>query len=220
MAKRWFTSDFHLGMDGLMRLEKWPFKSIEKHDNALLISCKQRARPEDTIIHIGDLACYKQDLHQGINASRGITVNPMNLIKDIPANFVNIRGNHDNSNRVKSVADSMQTHLGKRFPQVTIGHYPSYDKRSHEYIRDGWINICGHVHSKWKHCLDMDKKVLNINVGCMAWNFRIISEDELIQYINKVLAHKPDEIFRCKTVEGKLTFFGNPKLNLKKEENK
>jgi calcineurin-like phosphoesterase family protein len=217
MAKRWFTSDFHLGFSKLLEIEKWPFKTIEKHDNALLISCRQRASAEDTIVHVGDLASYGMDRHQGLD-SKGLDVSPMRLIKDIPANFVNIRGNHDNSNKVKSVADSMQTHLGKRFPQVTVGHYPSYDRRSEGYVRSGWINVCGHVHSAWKHCLDLDRKILNINAGCMVWNFKIVSEDELIQYINRVLSHRPDEIFRCKSVGGKTVFFGDKRLCEKKKE--
>ena len=39
MAKRFYTSDFHLGFSGLLEIEKWPFKSIEKHDQALIRSC-------------------------------------------------------------------------------------------------------------------------------------------------------------------------------------
>lgn len=192
-----------------MQIEHWPFKTIEKHDAALLRSCQQRAKPDDIIIHVGDLASYGKDRHADLN-SNGLIVNPMHLIKDIPAIFINIKGNHDNSNRVKSTADSLQIHLGKRYPNVTVGHYPSYDTRSKFYIKNGWINICGHVHSKWKYCLDLDKQVLNINVGCMVWRYQIVSEDELIAYIGQILLHKPDELYRCRRVGGKLEFRGDP----------
>ena len=215
MAKRFFTSDFHLGFTALLDIEKWPFKSIEKHDQALIRSCRDRAKPEDVIIHVGDLASVGIDRHDGLN-SKGLDVKPSEMLSDIKATFVNIRGNHDSSNKVKSLCDCMRTRLGKRYPNVSISHYPSYDHRAVNQFIDGDIHICGHVHNKWKYCLDLDHSVLNINVGCMAWRFQIISEDELIQYITKVLIHKPNQLHRCKTIDKKLVFF---KENIKKENN-
>lgn len=210
MAKRWFSSDFHLGFSALLKIEKWPFPSIEKHDAALLRSCAERAKQTDTIIHVGDLASYGQDNHNGIN-SKGLNINPMVMISSINAMFINIRGNHDQSNKVKSVCDSMRTTLGKRFLSVSISHFPTYDKRCAGHFRNGDIHICGHVHDKWKHCIDLDHKCLNINVGCMVWGWKIISEEELIQYISELLTHKPDDLYRCKvSAGGRAEFFGEP----------
>jgi calcineurin-like phosphoesterase family protein len=81
----------------------------------------------------------------------------------------------------------MRIHLGKRFPCVSVSHYPSTDSHSFGQWLPGDIHICGHVHKKWKHFLDVKNKVLNINVGVDVWNFQIISEDELIKYIDKIL---------------------------------
>ena len=210
MAKRFYTSDFHLGFSGLLEIEKWPFKSIEKHDQALIRSCRERAKPEDTIIHVGDLASVGMDRHNGLD-SRGLDVKPAELLSGIEATFVNIRGNHDVSNKVKSLCDCMRTSLGKRYPNVSVSHYPSYDRRARGQYFDGDIHVCGHVHGKWKYCLDLDHSVLNVNVGCMAWRFQIVSEDELIQYITKVLSHRPDKLYRCRTVDGKLRFYREEK---------
>lgn len=205
MSKRFFTSDFHFGMSLLldqkiMKQDARPFKSVEKMNTALLRTCFERAKEDDTIIHLGDLACYKQD-----RDSIGLSVKPIEMIKKIPATFINIRGNHDLNNKVKSIADSMQIHLGKKFPNVTCGHYPSYDSRSNSYIRSGWINLCGHVHKKWKHCLDLDNSILNINVGVDVWKYNIVSEDELVKYILQVLALPKEQINKVKTINGKLT---------------
>ena len=98
MAKRFYTSDFHLGFSGLLEIEKWPFKSIKKHDQALIRSCCERAKPEDTIIHVGDLASVGMDRHNGLD-SKGLDVKPIELLSSIKATFVNIRGNHDISNK-------------------------------------------------------------------------------------------------------------------------
>lgn len=206
MAKRFYTSDFHLGFSALLEIEKWPFKSIEKHDQALIRSCCERAKSDDIIIHVGDLASVGMDRHNGLN-SKGLDVKPSTLISKIDATFINIRGNHDINNKVKSICDCMRTNLGRRFPNVSISHYPSYDRRAKGQYFDGDIHICGHVHNKWKHCLDLDHSVLNINVGCMMWKFQIVSEDELIQYITNILLKKPNMLYRCKTINNKLKFF-------------
>jgi calcineurin-like phosphoesterase family protein len=185
--KRFFTADWHLGSQLLldkkvMKEDVRPFKSVEKMDAAILRSAHQRAKYDDTIIHVGDLACYGKD-----RGHAGLEIKPFEIISKIPATFVNIRGNHDLHNSVKSVCDSMRIHLGKRFPCVSVSHYPSTDPHSFGQWLPGDIHICGHVHKKWKHFLDVKNKVLNINVGVDVWNFQIISEDELIKYIDKIL---------------------------------
>lgn len=208
MARKFFTSDFHLGFSQLLEIEKWPFKSIEKHDAALIRSCIQRAKAEDTIYHLGDLASYGFDRHQGLN-SKGLDVKPYELIKDIPATFINIRGNHDLNNKVKSVCDSMHMFLSKRYPSVSLSHYPTYDNRIDPSCLTAPIHLCGHVHGSWKYCLDLDHRILNVNVGCMQWRFNIVAEDELIAYLNQLFKMSPNEMFRCKKqLNGKVKFFG------------
>lgn len=205
--RRFLSADFHLGFEALLELDKWPFKSIEKHDQALLRSCKERAKPGDIIYHLGDLFCYKQDSHLN---SKGLDIKPDEVLKDIQATFINIRGNHDLNNKVKSVCDSMHMFLSKRYPSVSLSHYPTYDKRCDASCLHAPIHLCGHIHSLWRHCLDLDHKILNVNVGCMVWNWRIVSDDELIVYLNKLFRCSPNQLYRCKKNErGKLEFFGD-----------
>ena len=212
MAHKFFTADFHLGFEALLKIEHWPFKTIAKHDAALLRSCKERAKPEDVIYHLGDLYCYKQDMHDGIN-SKGLNAKPHEVTKDISATFINIRGNHDLHNKVNSVCDAMHMFLSKRYPSVSLSHYPTYDTRIDASCLTAPIHLCGHVHSRFRHCLDLDHRILNVNVGCMVWGFKIISEDELIAYLNKIFKKKPDELYRCKkTPNGKVMFIGNPNI--------
>ena len=204
---RLFSADFHFGFESLLSLEKWPFKSIEKHDAALVRSCKERAKPEDIIYHLGDLCCYKQDSHLD---SKGLDVKPYELIKDIPATFINIRGNHDLNNKVKSACDSMHLFLSKRYPSVSLAHYPTYDRRCDRSCMFAPVHLCGHVHSTWKHCLDLDHQILNVNMGCMMWGWKIVLDDELIAYLNMLFKKSPNRLYRCKKNEyGKLEFFGS-----------
>ena len=207
MARKWFSGDFHLGASGLMAIEKWPFKSIEKHDQALIRSCQQRAKLDDVIYHLGDDAQYGDDGHYK-NGGKGLDIKPSELLKDISATFINIRGNHDLNNKVKSICDSMHMYLSKRYPSVSLSHYPTYDTRIDPSCLTAPIHLCGHVHGRWKHCLDLDHRILNINMGCMVWGFKIVSDDELIAYLNELFKKKPEELFRCKKqVNGKIAFF-------------
>lgn len=189
--RRWFSADFHLGMKDILKLEKRPFANVEEMNNALIDECCNRAAvyveeqqdgtnivvDRDVIIHIGDLATFSADYE---------SVNPQQLVSKIPAMFINIRGNHDINNKVKSIATSMRTKLGK-YQDVSLGHYPSYDAKAEGTFLPGDIHLCGHVHSSWKHCLDMKNKVLNINVGVDVWNYKLVSEHMLIMYIDKLL---------------------------------
>lgn len=255
MAKRFFTADFHFGMNLLldkkiMKGSARPFKNIDKMNAAFIRSCNERAKVytrevpildrdgkqkfayeckldndgnlivdpatmkpiiekraltqvetigKDIIIHVGDLACFGSDREH-----EGLEVNPQEFIQKINASFINVKGNHDLNNRVKSVCTCMQTSLGKRFPNVTVGHYPSYDIRAKDTFREGWIHICGHVHGAWKHCVDTTNNVLNINVGVDVWNYRIVSEDELVQYVDEVLKTPRDKLNKVKIVGNKI----------------
>ena len=205
---KYLTADFHLGMTEALVFDKMPFKSIEKHDAALIKSCKERAKEGDIIYHLGDLASFKLD-----RGCKGLDVKPYELIKDIPATFINIRGNHDLNNKVKSVCDSMHMFLSKRYPSVSLSHYPTYDRRCDASCLTAPIHLCGHVHGAYKHCLDLDHKILNVNMGCMVWGWKIVSDDELIVYLNKLFKKTPDQLYRCKKNEhGKLDFFGEDKF--------
>lgn len=204
MATRFFTADWHIGMSQILKYEKrgtsygGPFNNVNDMANFFLYSAIGKTSEDDIIVHIGDLATFTSDSK--------VQCKPMEFVKKIPATFINIRGNHDINNKVKSVGDSLQIHLGKRYPNVVCGHYPSYDERSKNYIKEGWILLCGHVHGKWKHCLDVTHNILNINVGVDVWKYNIVSEDILVRYVDGILAalkSDPSKIHRMKVENGK-----------------
>lgn len=220
MSKRFFTADFHLGMTDILKYEERPFSTIEEMDDAIINMCKEQTnmyyknialidpngnelldsngKPikvkqlvgKDTIIHVGDLASFRQDRN-----SKGLHVNPQQLISKIPATFINVYGNHDAFNKVKAVCKSMRITLGKYY-DVSISHYPSYDAHSAGHWLKGDIHICGHVHRKWKHCIDVDNKILNINVGVDVWDYKLVSEEQLIEYIDYVRKLDYSKLYR------------------------
>ena len=207
MSRKWFSSDFHLGMSAILRFEERPFKSIDKMNEAFIRSCNQRAKvyykttfngtqevtDRDTIIHVGDLCSFGQD-----RGNKGLDVKPQELVSKIGATFINLRGNHDINNKVKSIGTSLMTSLGKKHRHVFVCHFPSYDDRCDPIPRGVYLQLCGHVHRKWKHCLDVTNGILNINVGVDVWGYKIVSEDEVLAYAESLMKLPAEKLIKVK----------------------
>ena len=148
----------------------------------LIANCNSVASSEDIVIHLGDFLIYGND-----GGFPGLKINPSKILEKIDATFINLEGNHDPSNKTKSVGWFMKTHLGTVFDDVSMSHYPSYHPKMKDLIPPGWIHLCGHVHDKWKCFIDKDRQVLNINVGVDAWDYKPVSETELISYVKNLM---------------------------------
>lgn len=95
----------------------------------------------------------------------------------------------------------MMTSLGRSHPHVFVCHFPSYDLRCDPIPAGVYLQLCGHVHKKWKHCLDTTHGILNINVGVDVWNYSIVSEEELLLYAESLMKLQPEQLFRIKIVK-------------------
>ena len=192
MSKRFFISDMHFNSMSLISENIRPFKTVEKMNETILHNVNQRCKEDDILISCGDVCQFGNDRKYG-----GVKINPREFTSKINATFVNIKGNHDDNNKVKSVCESMRTSLGKKYTSVSISHYPSNDPRAAGTFRRGDIHIHGHIHCRKgrngevvkppKYTIDFTNKVLNINVNCELWNYNPISEDELIQLIDNIM---------------------------------
>jgi len=181
MSRRFFTSDLHFNSCCLVEEHVRPFKTVERMNEVLLKNINQRCNEDDMLIHLGDFIQYGNDRKWA-----GMKTKPFEFIKQIKPMFVNIQGNHDAHNNMKSACNSMRTYLGKRY-SVSISHYPSNNPLAKGTFRKGDVHLCGHVHGAWKHFIDFENKVLNVNVGVDVWNYRPVSEDELIVYIDSLM---------------------------------
>lgn len=181
MSRRFFTSDLHFNSYCLVEEHVRPFKSVERMNEVLLKNINQRCNEDDILIHLGDFIQYGNDRKWA-----GMKTKPFEFIKQIKPMFVNVQGNHDAHNNMKSACNSMRTYLGKRY-SVSLSHYPSNNPLAKGTFRKGDVHLCGHVHGAWKHFIDFENKVLNINVGVDVWNYRPVSEGELIVYIDSLM---------------------------------
>lgn len=202
--KTFFTSDLHLQSTESPGIIDWahrPFKSVEKHDAALIRGIQERVKPDDLLIHVGDFMNYGKN--RGRESGRA---KPEEYVKRIGRQIVFLEGNHDPNNHVRCIGRTLTTKVGRYI--VSVGHYPSMDPRFEltflpTYAAKGYglirIHLCGHVHDKWQYYIggfhtyeirDVGELILNINVGVDVWKYRPVSEAELDAYIGKVLAGK------------------------------
>ncbi len=183
---RFFTADFHLGSEVVLKTSSGrPWSTVEEMNNAIIEMCNSIAGPNDTIIHVGDLFCHGND-----RGTEGSILKPDDFLSKINANFVNVQGNHDASNGVRSIAYYLRTSLGRAFTDVSVSHYPSFSRKANGQYRKGDLHLCGHVHHLWRENIDIEHKVLNINVGIDVWDYKLVSEIELIDYVLKFMREK------------------------------
>lgn len=196
--KTFFTSDLHLQSSENPGIIDWahrPFKSVAKHDAALIRGINERCKPGDLLIHVGDFMNYGKN-----RGKEGGRAKPEEYIKRIGRQIVFLEGNHDPNNHVRCIGRTLTTKVGRYV--VSVGHYPSYnehfemaDTSTYDSIFGlSRIHLCGHVHNAWRYQWDgigtNRIPVLNINIGVDAWKYRPVSESELDAYIGKVLAGK------------------------------
>ena len=187
----WFTSDWHINGQTLIEKGLRPFSSAQAMNEFILKNANYYAKsPTDIIVHIGDLCQINKD-----NGIKPITqMSQLQIFDALNAQLICLEGNHDPNNRVKTVAKSLRTSLGKTFSSVVCCHYPSTDSRSDGHYTQYDIIIHGHNHhgimnKKEIFNFDLVHNVLNVNVACDLWNFRPVSEFDLITAINRYL-HK------------------------------
>lgn len=182
MAQTFYTSDWHLGSGIVLKSCSRPFKNPESMNSALILNCNNVASEKsDCVIHVGDFAIYKKD-----RDDYGLSLNPMLMTKILKSTFVLLEGNHDSNNKVRTIGKYLRTTLGP-FTDVSVSHYPSYDKKAEGTFLKGDIHLCGHVHGKWKYFIDKENQVFNVNVGVDVWDYKPVSEDVLISFIRETM---------------------------------
>ena len=182
-----FTSDWHLNDELILKVCKRPFKSAARMTEVIVQRANQRAKlKSDNIIHVGDF--IQRGLDRG-TGDKDTQVSAKAVIANLWANLILIEGNHDENNRCHTVGKVLLRKVGKF--DCIVQHYPSYvhlPPAPAGSFKTGFalINICGHVHDKWAFSYDKDYNVLNVNVGIDIYPY-MIKECDLAQKIEAEL---------------------------------
>jgi len=198
-----FTSDWHLNDELILKVCKRNFKSAKRMTEVLIKQANQRAKDKtDTIIHVGDFIQRGLDRGTGVREDQ---ISARDALKQLNANIILLEGNHDDNNRCNTAGKILFRKVGKF--DCIVQHYPSTTENTHDhpngksFIRRHCneaytiINICGHVHDKWAFNYDSKFNVLNVNVGIDIYPY-MIKECDLATKIEAELKHLGKKAYR------------------------
>ena len=131
----WFTSDWHLGHENIIRFCKRPFNDAKEMDEALLTYHNELVKPYDHVYHLGD-----------VSMERGSKVKQEEFIKQVDKFHGHKRlllGNHDHF-PIKCYAEVFEEirGSGRWIENILFSHFPV-----HPSSMGGCIaNVHGHIH--------------------------------------------------------------------------
>lgn len=184
---RFFTSDTHFGHTNIIKYCNRPFADAGEMDREMIRIWNETVKPEDTIYHLGDVSFSSPERTK-------------HILANLNGRKVLIMGNHDRSEFKMKEWGFDVVHLATTLVlgnttdglvPVNLSHYPyrgtpddnhktKFDHKN--LVDDGAMLLCGHVHDDWKTKPGRFKNHM-INVGVDQWNFKPVSEEEILAFI-------------------------------------
>lgn len=205
---KWFTSDWHLGHNNILKLgEGRPFKNIEQMHSILLKNAWEIMSPEDELWNLGDMAMG--NFEKTIKLASAFPGNKKFLI---PGNHDKIFPKLNTDTRIKQYLPMYENagykvlKLQEKITltnetdniEVLLSHIPYLVKQDRKKTRQdnrknslafaspedkGYWLIHGHTHNRNKY----SSHPKELQIGVDANNFYPVSEIELIKRIKNLL---------------------------------
>jgi len=151
----WFTSDYHFNHDAVISFCNRPFRTVLEMNEAIIERHNGRVGKHDTVYFIGDFCFYTS------------TVLVLSLIERLNGNFVFVKGNHDNNNKIHTIANSIE--IESYGMKIQLVHRPQDITEGYDFY------LVGHVHEKWKFRENM------CNVGVDVWDFYPVDLKQILK---------------------------------------
>jgi len=126
---------------------------------------------KDTVFHLGDMGFtygqYGSD-----------TQDLPTIISRLNGNIILLKGNHDKRNNMFPIIESIKINHNGYIWKLTHRPQEKPTKR---------LNLCGHVHEKWKITKSPDfssrQGNVTVNVGVDIWDFKPITMEEILKCV-------------------------------------
>lgn len=188
---RYFTSDWHLGSDLIIKYANRPYANQHVAAAVLCNSCNDMTCAHDVVFHVGDFWLEGHDRHGKKDDVNKLDSSMNEVLAKMNARFVLLDGNHDTGHNCEADLKNMRIDLNQNYRNVYVNHFPSdhHDYKGPGRIPKGmpFINLCGHVHDKWLLKYDRENHVLNINVGVDVWDYKPVRDSEITELLDFVL---------------------------------
>jgi calcineurin-like phosphoesterase family protein len=189
-----FTSDFHLFHNNVLKFDNRPFEDVHEMHIAIEERWNEVVTENDIVIYLGDLSFARRD---DINYVHGIMHSLNGVIHYV-------MGNHDKLEDIKKIGvfESIQDYLEVRITHMGedpdhIGalkrietlfccmHYPiySWNKKHH-----GSYMVHGHCHGNMHHGEDASFYIGRraIDVGCNIHNYTPVSYLDIMEKLDDI----------------------------------
>lgn len=177
---KYFTSDWHIGHENVIKFSDRPFKSIEAMNQTIIDMVLDTVKKGDEIFFLGDLGYSPEPLER--------------LFKNLPkrVNFNWVIGNHDKKllsyfkqkcNRIDFIQETV-VKIDEEKQRVVMCHYPMLTwNQSH---RNAWL-LFGHHHINGHGAEILEKlmigKMFNVNIECN--DYQMYDENDIIKIMSK-----------------------------------
>lgn len=194
LQMRWFTSDQHYGHANIIGYCARPFANVHEMNVEMSRRFNELVQPGDEVWHLGDFAMDDKLVGSVLPRLNGIHhLVPGNHDGCHPKHRKHARATRDYlAFGFQSVQERKTLELEGLGP-VLMCHMPlrradpvDEEARGDKYLRfrpeasdipgPGFL-LHGHVHEKWK------RRGRMVNVGVDVWDFRPVSEPDLVRYI-------------------------------------
>ena len=165
--KYYFTSDYHLGHENIIKYCMRPFEDVSEMNETIIKNHNARVKPEDVVFFAGDF-CFRNS--PGGKKGEGTILKAVDYIRRLNGNFVFIKGNHDRNNSLKTIIEKVIVNYGKN--RICIVHNPIHADANYN------INLVGHIHEKWE-CRRLSDTSIMVNIGIDVWGFKPITFEEI-----------------------------------------
>lgn len=183
-----FTSDFHLFHNNVLKFDNRPFVDVHEMHVAIEGGWNEVVNPNDIVIYLGDLSFARREDKASVDA----------LLSRLNGTIHFVMGNHDKFDEIKKMSrfQSVQDYLEVKIKHIDnynvaekmfcCMHYPIYSwNKSHH----GSYHVHGHCHGNLHHGEDASYywNRRAIDVGCMLHDYKPISYLQVIEKLNHVV---------------------------------
>lgn len=177
----YLISDTHFNHKNIITYEDRPFPSIVEMNDAMIKNWNSVVKPEDTVIHLGDV---------GLGNESSLKY----IIPSLNGHKILIKGNHDSKSKNFYLECGFEDVLNNML-EVINGQMIYFSHRPESRPGDGTkydIHFYGHVHSKDYHGI---YPTIARNGACLCverWNYTPVPLLEVLEMCNKSGIHSDD----------------------------
>src|SRR3990167_6177461 len=165
--KIWFTSDYHLNHENIIKYCNRPFSTVEEMNETIISRHNERVKEDDWIFDLGDFN-FKNS--KGGKIGEGLPIKPQVYLNQLKGHRILIKGNHSVNEGIKTPIEKLYLKYGGK--RICLVHDPKY---ADSYCE---LNIHGHVHTLYQ-IKRLNKNSLLINLSVEVWNYYPVTFEEI-----------------------------------------